>query len=1113
MTDITAASIENFIPFYPDIADPDFTYQISRKKEFNELYLEPSEPIPETGDLLQTQIFMKRFFAPETPYTEALLFHGLGSGKTCVASAISENYKNTEVGGRPRYRALILVKNEDLVRNVIQEIATRCTKDIYTPRPTAAEIRKGVVMTEAARVARVNRMIAQSYEIIPIETFLKNLPSDEVIKRKYTGPVIVDEAHALRIQPSRKKKKKGLEAIIEEQTEEEFVEELQESPEPGKKKKPLEDSAMLYQKMHHFLHLVPGRKLLLTGTPIWDKPSEIASLTNLILPLDQQIVTGTAFDAKFFDEDGRLDEEAAQELREKFKGRVSYLRQMMTTAERIEMGTTEPWLQHVTVFPNGMSETQAAIAREAREAIESKTIKVKGKMVEREVKGGTVLKLARDAMNMVIPTFDAEGRVIGAEYGPEAFKKYIVKEVKKRTARGETIVKTYSIDPRTQPYLRREIKDNLREWGIKFASIIEDIKSHPDEVTFIYNEEVTGPGGAIMLGLCLQIHGLIWAKTASDIARSSGTRKRFAVITSDPQTTSQAKQIQDLIGSSNNDATYRELESNAHGERLQVIIGSEKIALGLSIKNVRRVHIAMPHWNIPSIDQAQARGFRFGSHEALPPNERVVHIFRHVAVEQPDDGEEGFDQGLGFPPEASFTDYETTDVYIYKIAEEKEYKNTQIYRLIKEEAFDCAAFYHRNVLETDVEMTRECDYRECNYECDGFPPMSKKDKVWDYTIPEDQLDYSTYNLFYSSGKLREYIDAIVKLFNNYFSLFVDTAQQLLGISERELFLHAVDIIINSRTLIRNRYGFASYLKESGNILFLDNSISAKSAYAESTYIENPLVTELTSLDALVEILELEQDRENVLKFCKAPTITLFDQLSYKTRILLLEAAYINNLGTENKRQKASSQIILKALGDNIRQMSDGTAVHILYDEEFKGQAFNIAAKDIKVTGMMRKYDTETGQWTYVESREQEEIYVNEIRTEMSGQREMGFEDNPYGVFGWISKKDGSFRINIKKKGKVRGKKCENFDKPDLVDIFVERLKYFPDPRQEYLDLDRIELMKNIRGTPGFSKIKETLEDYDDQQLRGLLTLLTYHIEELCQTMMEWFKENDLLYSK
>ena len=119
-----------------EISEPDFTYQISRKKELYDLYLEKSEPIPETGELLQTQIFMKRFFDLATPYTVALLFHGLGSGKSCIASAIVENFKNSEGGGRPRRPALVIVKSEDLARNIAQEITSRCTKDIYVPKST-----------------------------------------------------------------------------------------------------------------------------------------------------------------------------------------------------------------------------------------------------------------------------------------------------------------------------------------------------------------------------------------------------------------------------------------------------------------------------------------------------------------------------------------------------------------------------------------------------------------------------------------------------------------------------------------------------------------------------------------------------------------------------------------------------------------------------------------------------------------------------------------------------------------------------------------------------------------------------------------------------------------
>lgn len=1120
---VSSENIEAFIPWYPDSSEPDFTYQISRKKEFNDLYLEKSEPIPATGELLQTQLFMKRFFAMETPYTEALVFHGLGTGKGCVASAIIENYKNSEVGGRPRKPSLVIVKSEDLARNIAQEIANRCTKEIYTPKPTAAEIKKGVELTEEAKVVRLNRAISKTYEIVTMETFFRNLPSDEEIIRRHSDRIIIiDEAHALRIQPPRKKKKKGSEILadlVEDEIDEEFERELEDegdeekTKKAPKKKREAESAMMLYNQAHHFLHLLNGRKLLLTGTPIWDKPPEIASITNLILPLDDQLETGSAFDAKYFNDDGTLNEDNVEELRRRFRGRVSFLRQMMTTAKRIEMGVKDPWLKHITVFPDGMSEEQAAIAREARDAVESKTIKVKGKLVEREIKGGTVLKLARDAMNMVLPTFDGAGNVTGIEYGPEAFKKYVVKDVPKRGPKGQiTKVKTYHID--TRSYLAREIRDNLRTYAAKFASIIEDVKAHPNEVTFIYNEEVTGPGGAIMLGLCFQLHGFGWAKTASDIARPSKER-RFAVITSDPQTTSQSKQVQELIASSNNDGKFSTLPSNAHADRLQVIIGSEKIALGLSIKNVRAIHMVMPHWNIPSTSQAEARGYRFGSHEALKPEERVVRIFRHIAVEKADG--EGVAEGKGFPSDTGFTDYETTDVYIYRIAEDKEYKNSQIYRVLKEVSFDCAAFYRRNVLDTDVPYTRDCDYQECNYECDGFPPV-KKGKVWDYTIPADKLDYSSYNLFYSSGRLKEIIDGIVELFGTYFSLFIDVAQDLLQIprDEKELLLQAIDIIINSRTLIRNRYGFGSYLKENGNMLFLDSTVSPGASYSESTYIENPLISEITSLDSLVEILELEQDRENVLKFCKNPTPGNLEAIAYKTKIILLEAAYaLTSGGKENTKQKKVTKMVLDEMGDYIYEMSDGSHVHILYSEEFKGQAYAVAAKDIKVTGMMREYNENTGEWDYVDV-DREELYIAEIRSMLSGKRNVGFGDNPYGVFGWISKKDGSFRINIKpepgKKG--RGRRCENFNVQDLVDIFIDRLEYFPVPRDEYLDMDRAELIRRIRGMAKFSKIREAVENdkYNDDQLRGILTLMTYHIEELCEILMAWFEQHDLLFS-
>jgi superfamily II DNA or RNA helicase len=1087
-------NISSFIGSYPTIDDEDLSYQLARKKEFYDVKLESSEEVPESaGELLKHQQAIQRLMSSHTQFKELLLVHGLGSGKTCTSSAVEENLKSVDVNGKPRRPALVITKSDDIARNYTQEIANVCTKNVYMPRPTQAEIRKGVEMTEEAKVQRLNREVEKSYEIVTFERFLKKLPNDTMIKKNYSNRlIIIDEAHMLRIQPRHKKKK-----TIDEEAEPKEEEDIKDS---------------LYIRMHHFLHTVEGcRVLLLTGTPITDKTSEIASLINLINPLDKQLPTGSAFNAEYFDDKGNLLDDKIDELKEYFKGKVSYLRQMVTTAERLEQGVKQPWLRYVTVYPDGMSEFQSSYAMKAKDTIETKVIKVKGKLVEREIKGGTILKLARDAMNMVIPIFDKQGNVISAEYGPEAFQNAAVKKIKRRgkTEGSYTMVDTYLID---NQFLVKEIRDNLGEYSTKFASIIDEIKRNPKEIVFIYNEHVTGPGGSIMLALCLQIHGFSWIKTDGDIVRPS-EKKRFAVITSDPQTTSQGKQIQDLLKSANK-------ADNKYGDRLQIIIGSEKIALGLSIKNVRQIHILMPHWNISTIDQARNRGFRFGGHSALPREERKIRIYNHVAVERAEsDSEADVPAGVGYPKDVGFTATETTDIYIYKIAEEKEHKDTQIYRILKEVSVDCAITYNRNVLVTDVAGTRECDYRECNYQCDGFPLTAedKKSKEWDYSVPESELDYSTYNLFYSSGRVKDMMDDIIALFNNYFVLKIDVVKDLLSIPDDEMFvlLSAIDNIINGRVLIRNRYGFGSYLKEHGNIIFLDTSISATANYPESTYIQNPLITERSSMDSIIEIMELDNDKPLVLKFCKNPTIELLDKLAYKTKIILLEIAFATHI--LNKPMVAPCQMLLDDLGDDIYQMKDGTNVHILYTDEYKGVAYDVSAKDIRVTGMMRYFDIEsganttTGVWRYVEDIEKEKKYVEEVRSILSAQKSI--EDNEYGISGWVSKRDNSFRIEVKNrpnaKGVTRGMVCTSYDIPVMVDIFINNMKHLPDG-SEYKSVDKEELIKLIKGVSGFSDLKEGLDKRDTKYLRGLMKLLSMKKDELCKEAYAWFEEKGLL---
>ena len=1053
--------------------------------------------------------------------------NGILCHNTCIGSAIAENFKNTQYGGKQRKPTLVFVKSEDLRESYMNEIANVCTKDVYKPQETEAEKRKGVKMTEGAKLQRLHKSIKKNYKIVTYETFLKNLDDDETLRQKYNGcTILIDEAHVLKIQPPRKVKPgDGKQSLTQGVGDDDLIEELgdlegEANPDviPDPTDIALKDAVMLYKQMHHFLHIVQDTRILLfTGTPIWDQTYEIASLMNLILEdsdprygeRNQQLPTGTKFERAFFDGDGILTEKGTAILKERFRGKVSFLRTMVTTAVRTEMGTVKPWLQYVTVFPCQMSEFQAASAREARENAVTKIVKgAKGKAQERIITGGTVKKLAIDSMNMVLPVWDKNGDMHG-EYGPDVFKRYAEFTRTKMGGKNKKLITQYKL---TDAKLLEQLKNNLQEYSAKLAAIIEHAKANPKEVIFIYNEHVTGPGGSIMDAMCLELHGFLQARSAGDIAKPS-TKRRFAVITAHDQTIHEVKQIQSLLKSHNE-------SDNCYGDRLQIIIGSEKVALGFTIKHVRRVYIQTPHWNIPAIEQAMARGFRFGSHDALKPEERYIRIYKLVAVEAPGRKEKEYAKGKGYPSDAAFSDYKTMDIEVYSTAERKEHKNTQIYRLLKEASFDCALNYRRNVLPEDVDGTRECDYQECNYICDGYPEdkIGTEGKVYDYSIPDEDLDYSTYNLLYSDDKIKFFKEEVKKLFNNYFSLTFEMLKNELDVAKEDVpaLLSAIDSIIETRSLIRNRYGFGCYLKEQGGILFLDNSISPKANYPEATYIENPLVTEKTTMDAFVEILELESDKEGVVKMCKTPSTAIYDKLSHRTKIVLLEASYV---WSKTKRAKKGSvepspdavDFILKAGAEGmLHKMSDGVMVHILYTEEFKGVAYDVAAKDIKVTGLMRMYDDENETWKYVENREQEEKYVKELKTITAATTAKDDTDNPYGVTGWISKRDKQFRIQLEG---ARGKKCPTFSKPVLIDIFIQRIGFFPESRPEFKGMKKKELISKIRGRPGFEEYKDDLEDQDEKYLRGLLTLLNMSIADLCEHLEKWFKDNDLLTTK
>jgi len=111
---------------YPNLNDEKFNVKIAQKKEFNDTKYDGTiyKDIKKHADALANadfeiqphQAFVKNFMSFQTPYNSLLLFHGLGSGKTCSAIGVCEEMRDymKQMGINKR---IIIVASENVQDN------------------------------------------------------------------------------------------------------------------------------------------------------------------------------------------------------------------------------------------------------------------------------------------------------------------------------------------------------------------------------------------------------------------------------------------------------------------------------------------------------------------------------------------------------------------------------------------------------------------------------------------------------------------------------------------------------------------------------------------------------------------------------------------------------------------------------------------------------------------------------------------------------------------------------------------------------------------------------------------------------------------------------------
>ena len=310
--------ITRFLPQYPHITqypynlfnpyDGDFYNAIYKKKEFYDLRLGKTEEFPDqAGILMNHQKIIARYLSTHTPYPGILLFHEMGTGKTCSSVAAIE-----QIRSEGKYKGAIYIASKVLSDNFLKELLYTCTDGRYIPEiPEKA--------TALQKKLKLKKAVADYYKIGGDNTYIKFAKKvrrlkDQVLRKLFNNHVIViDEVHNL-ADITTKEKKKG-------------------------------KNPQVYKSIHRFLHTVQGCKvILLSGTPMRNSVTEMASVMNLILPMEDQLPVGSKFIEKYFTTKSEdldlLTKQGKKRLQDAFKGRVSYLRAMTSDIKKVYKGKT-----------------------------------------------------------------------------------------------------------------------------------------------------------------------------------------------------------------------------------------------------------------------------------------------------------------------------------------------------------------------------------------------------------------------------------------------------------------------------------------------------------------------------------------------------------------------------------------------------------------------------------------------------------------------------------------------------------------------------------------------------------------------------------------------------
>lgn len=175
----------------------------------------------------------------------------------------------------------------------------------------------------------------------------------------------------------------------------------------------------------------------------------------------------------------------------------------------------------------------------------------------------------------------------------------------------------------------------LRKHSCKFAAILDNLKKSPGSALVYSNYRRVE--GITLLTEVLKANGfmefdenLVISERIGDIGKDQNFFMTFDGQVSGPMLNVfngnfEGSPLATRI------AQVKGCTSNAYGDVIKVILVTQSGSEGINLLNVRQVHIMEPHWNNIRHDQVIGRAIRMCSHQALPEKDRTIEVYRYVA--------------------------------------------------------------------------------------------------------------------------------------------------------------------------------------------------------------------------------------------------------------------------------------------------------------------------------------------------------------------------------------------------------------------------------------------------------------------------------------------------